>query len=495
MQRRTSTYLVSAWSSQSIHTATFSFSIKVYPHTMNASGVLRYFILTLVLRLVCSASPAPIKNKVADNESRLLRYLIIKGPSRGDSTLGIATVGKGKETKGSKSSSVKGKGNTFDHGDDDDDNCYCERRQRRLGVGYHPPCECPDGKGSKESTQSSKDSKSSSGKGTGKGGGYYGDDDDDDDGGPPSHYEPTGPTPPPASQPVEGPTRTPNQHNSSPTQPSIPTETPPTDSQPQPTNVPSALTTRPRPPTPTFEPSSSQREPSLPSNPTPTDGNQPTPSGLPNQPTTDSSPTDGSPTPEGGIPTINPPSSQGTSRCQLSSQGLFGSRVGLSEEFAFSYQTLVIPSVTVPELNIDMLPRLEQDMGNDILTEIFPQCNGDPIVTESLSEPMSSSSLQQTKGDDLPSARYGTGTYSNVNTGQRSLQDSGSDISGFSSAPRDVVNEGCKCVCLTLSLFGRNVYEHVPQFVMYRHFWLQTQKLFYYSRMYQRGTSVSMLCD
>ncbi|KAG7349894.1 hypothetical protein IV203_012491 [Nitzschia inconspicua] len=374
----------------------------------------------LLLLSIAQLSALQSHDTVAsDNNSYLIRYLTVKGKGGdGDSSLGISSVGKGnkgsKSSKESKSTSSKGKGNTFVH---DDEDCDCERRRRarRLGIGYQPPCVCPDGKGS------SKDSKGDSGKG--KGGGVSGEDDDDDE------YNHHIPTKPPVSQPVQLPTMPSSQPQPSPSQ-NLPT-------QPQlPPSTPSnALPTRPRPSIPDGAPSTSpislppsEREPSSPTDGTPTSVNQPTPSGgTPtdgNQPTTDGgTPTNGSqpspsqPTPDGG----------GTPRCQLSTQGLFGSNVGLSEEFFFSYQTLVIPSVTVGELNIDMLPKLEQDMGEQILTRTFPQCSsGSPTITDSNAE------VQRSNSQDLPS-------------GQRLLQNAGTGVTGFSTRPRDLVNEGIEC--------------------------------------------------
>jgi hypothetical protein len=140
------------------------------------------------------------------------------------------------------------------------------------------------------------------------------------------------------------------------------------------------------------------------------------------------------------------------SRCQVAGDGLFGSDVGIAQEFAFDYQTLVIPSVTVPELNIDMLPKLERDMGNEILMRTLPQCSDNPAITESLSKSMSehqSGQQQQARSagnnnENMATARYNTGTYSNVNIGGRRLQTS--EISGFSTRPRDIVDEDGECM-------------------------------------------------
>ncbi|KAL3904948.1 MAG: hypothetical protein SGILL_009872, partial [Bacillariaceae sp.] len=138
--------------------------------------------------------------------------------------------------------------------------------------------------------------------------------------------------------------------------------------------------------------------------------------------------------------------------------GLFGSDVGIAQEFAFTYQTLVIPSVTVAELNIDMLAALEEDMGNEILMRSLPQCSGDPVITESLAKEMSSqynsgggsAPQQQTRSagnnnDNLATARYNTGTYSNVNPGGRRRQLQMDDVAGFSTRPRDVVDQDAEC--------------------------------------------------
>ncbi|KAL3903233.1 MAG: hypothetical protein SGARI_005468, partial [Bacillariaceae sp.] len=109
-----------------------------------------------------------------------------------------------------------------------------------------------------------------------------------------------------------------------------------------------------------------------------------------------------------------------------------------------------------------MLAKLEEDMGNDILMRTLPQCSDDPAITESLAKSMAeqynggaSSQTQQTvrssstnsdNNDNLAQARYNTGTYSDIrHGGQRFLQAGSSDVSGFSTRPRDVVDEGVEC--------------------------------------------------
>jgi hypothetical protein len=390
--------------------------------------------------------------------------------------LGISSVGKGKGSKSSKStsSSVDGKGNAFEHGDGDDDECDCERRgrrRRRLGVGHRPPCECSgkgSGKGSGSSSSSSKDTGGSSsnsqdgGKGSGKGSSNQDSNDDDDDYWSPSHPEPTMPI---ADAPYAGPTESPpavtppSPNDQPPDGPTTPLEPPspalPSPNEPpslaRPTDVPVAI-----PPSSVPEPIDPAPAPSQPSpNEQPTSLARPTnvPVAIP---PSEREPTDPVPAPA-GTPTEGneapnageeiPPTPE-VPRCQVSGNGLFGSDVGLAEEFAFTYQTVVIPSVTVAELNIDMLPRLEQDMGDTILTQTLPQCSDESSTTdESLSRSISHESTQQltsSNNDQLASARYDTGSYRNSGSTRqrRTLQGDSSELNGFTTRPRDVVNEG-----------------------------------------------------
>jgi hypothetical protein len=140
------------------------------------------------------------------------------------------------------------------------------------------------------------------------------------------------------------------------------------------------------------------------------------------------------PTTGGGGGNVPPPTP--ATRCSVSSNGLFGADVGIAQEFTFTYQTIVIPSVTVAELNIDMLKSLEDLMGNEIISRTFPQCSNDPGVQESLAKSVASPPPQQLSS----SSNY---NYNSNNRKQRGLQGSGtSSLDGFSIRPRDTVVEG-----------------------------------------------------
>jgi hypothetical protein len=126
------------------------------------------------------------------------------------------------------------------------------------------------------------------------------------------------------------------------------------------------------------------------------------------------------------------PPTAGTPRCQVAGNGLFGADVGISTEIAFTYQTLVIPSVTVPELNLDILGKVETDMGNEIVARTFPQCSDEVAALISTNKTISR-----------------TGEYSKFNSRGRHLvrrmqtTDGGTtSLEGFSTRPRDVVVEG-----------------------------------------------------
>jgi len=98
-------------------------------------------------------------------------------------------------------------------------------------------------------------------------------------------------------------------------------------------------------------------------------------------------PTPLTPAPVGGPtqPTMSPDSGRNntpnpTSRptepkqpvCSVNSNGLYGQKLGLSSEFRFLYQAQVIPSMTVADLNLDIVPKVEVQMGNDLLPKLFP---------------------------------------------------------------------------------------------------------------------------
>ena len=71
-------------------------------------------------------------------------------------------------------------------------------------------------------------------------------------------------------------------------------------------------------------------------------------------------------------PTNPPKPKPQPSRCSLGPNGLYGEKIGLSTEFRFLYTTQTIPTVDVAALNIDMLPKAETQMGNDLLPKLFP---------------------------------------------------------------------------------------------------------------------------
>ena len=137
--------------------------------------------------------------------------------------------------------------------------------------------------------------------------------------------------------------------------------------------------------------------PTLPTRPTPSPDTptQPTPAPGPGRDPTDGggSPTDGFPEP----------------KCSVSSEGLFGSQLGLAEETEYFYQATVVPSVTAAELNLDILGRVEDLMAGFVLSGLFARCSD--IEAQ-------------------PSKRL-----------RRVLQDAG-NIEGWDLRPRDTVVEG-----------------------------------------------------
>ena len=67
-------------------------------------------------------------------------------------------------------------------------------------------------------------------------------------------------------------------------------------------------------------------------------------------------------------------------QCHVTSDGLYIGQdvevdVVLSTEFRFLYQIMTVPSVTVTELNQDMLPKVELDMGDQLLPKLYFQPN------------------------------------------------------------------------------------------------------------------------
>ncbi len=129
--------------------------------------------------------------------------------------------------------------------------------------------------------------------------------------------------------------------------------------------------------------------------------------------------------PSGGrMPTKEPtfkPTSRPTGgglKCKVDSNGLYGEKVGIANEFRFLYTTQVIPTVTVQELNLDMLPKVEVRMGNQALPKLFPDdCSTQGSV------------------DAVTARKRGS---------NRRLQQQISSLNGMSIKPRDTVDEGGK---------------------------------------------------
>jgi hypothetical protein len=146
----------------------------------------------------------------------------------------------------------------------------------------------------------------------------------------------------------------------------------------------------------------------------PSDGSPtPPPIGFPSSPTPAPRPTIGGPTGPGRDPTETFPPGGPTDgfpepRCSVSSEGLFGSQLGLAEETEFFYQATVVPSVTAAELDLDILGRVENLMAGFVLSGLFARC---------------------ADIDAQPSKL------------RRVLQDAG-NIEGWSLRPRDTVVEG-----------------------------------------------------
>jgi hypothetical protein len=190
--------------------------------------------------------------------------------------------------------------------------------------------------------------------------------------------------------------------------------------------------------------------------------NQLPPIHLPTSPPTDN--------PASAVPTIDdnrepePPSGNNqTGQCTPNSAGLYGSQLGFAEESPFSYQVTTIPSVTADEMNLFVLPNIEDAIARGVLPQIFESCNNVTNTTTNVS-----------RNDDLtspptPSSLNGyvlvDGTYVYQHENQRGRQrvrrgmmmydyrilQGGRDtppqqIEGVSTQPADEVAEGVACV-------------------------------------------------
>jgi hypothetical protein len=102
-------------------------------------------------------------------------------------------------------------------------------------------------------------------------------------------------------------------------------------------------------------------------------------------------------------------------RCPIAGDGLFGSALGISEELKYYYQLQVIPSVTISEMNLNVLNNVERSIGERVLPRVFDQCAGTSAASRS---------------------------STNGNRRLRALE--GTELEGFSTRPRDTVIEGGK---------------------------------------------------
>jgi hypothetical protein len=144
---------------------------------------------------------------------------------------------------------------------------------------------------------------------------------------------------------------------------------------PQPTlPLPTSGFTLPPGPVPTPPPLGFPTQPTLP--PVSRPGPSPTP-----QPTVPLPPIVRQPTPTPGRepPTLAPvtptgPTEPPAPKCSVGSDGLFGSQLGLAEETVYYYETIVTPTVTADELNLDILGRVENLMAGLILERLFARC-------------------------------------------------------------------------------------------------------------------------
>eukprot|EP00934_Nitzschia_sp_Nitz4_P003102 Nitzschia sp. Nitz4//scaffold89_size161592//17567//20066//NITZ4_002362-RA/size161592-snap-gene-0.169-mRNA-1//-1//CDS//3329559568//3092//frame0 len=171
-------------------------------------------------------------------------------------------------------------------------------------------------------------------------------------------------------------------------------------------------------PAPVANPSPTQAPVTSPTSPVSTPTQAPTPSPSNSEPTT------------GREPTTNPPvqlepTASPVAECPIGSDGSFGSQVGLTEEVTFVYQAEVIPSVTVSEMNLEILNNVETLLGEIALENLFDQC----AATSSSSVSTSS-----------------TGTRKHLFRAHRRQLQTTQDLTGFSIRPRDTVIEDVECV-------------------------------------------------
>jgi hypothetical protein len=152
-------------------------------------------------------------------------------------------------------------------------------------------------------------------------------------------------------------------------------------------------------------------------------------------------------------PTSRPTAPKQQPACSVSPNGLYGQKLGVSSEFRFLYQTQVIPSVTVPELNLDMVPKVELQMGNDLLPKLFPaECSSSTLgAVATRSSLGGNGNTRKTTvvdndedGWDGPK-QGGAFIFGNANRGRtrRQLQ-SLLPLNGMSIKPRDTVDENGK---------------------------------------------------
>ena len=115
--------------------------------------------------------------------------------------------------------------------------------------------------------------------------------------------------------------------------------------------------------------------------PTPTVARTPTNAPIPPLPNPQPTPNPTlNPTPNPTNPPKPPPD---LAQCSVDQNGMYGEKVGISNEFRFLYTAQAVPGVTEAELNIDMLPKAEIEMGNQLLPMFFPnECSSQGSVAK-----------------------------------------------------------------------------------------------------------------